>query len=434
MNVALIPTEGKWPISLQGASQSSLRTECVREDFGAASFYAAFQIFLYLRVGYNVLQFSRTYNKAGLQQRQHRPFRFKPLDTIISLLPTEQGSVPCSFLLKLLRAACLLGSDEAYRGNLVKRIGVKLDSASVSDLLIPANSDENAIMYDVDLISAMLEEFMAQHPSSSDDDDSANLQEDEEAMDAENTRLSGGSELAIAKLIDGYLAEIAKDPNLPLSKFVALAGMVPLTSRPLHDGLYRAIDMYLKEHPGLTKGEKKRLCGLMDCKKLSPDASMHAVQNERLPLRVVVQVLSFEQVRAAAARVDVAGGEVVPARSLLPREDGNPYGSSRSAVTTATETEDDQCVCGAPTSSDVNSFRSMSLANKGSDAGKNRGGGKAAKGSTLTTMPKKILSKLWSGKASNGENSSSDTSESPGSVNLEETRSTTSRNTRHSVS
>ncbi|KAG8093015.1 hypothetical protein GUJ93_ZPchr0012g21042 [Zizania palustris] len=83
--------EGKWPISLQGASQSSLRTECVREDFGAASFYAAFQIFLYLRVGYNVLQFSRTYNKAGLQQRQHRPFRFKrpspiPLQNLLNVL------------------------------------------------------------------------------------------------------------------------------------------------------------------------------------------------------------------------------------------------------------------------------------------------------------------------------------------------------------
>ncbi|KAL5203664.1 hypothetical protein ABZP36_008535 [Zizania latifolia] len=98
------------------------------------------------------------------------------------------------------------------------------------------------------------------------------------------------------------------------------------------------------EHPGLMKGEKKRLCGLMDCKKLSPDASMHAVQNERLPLRVVVQVLSFELVRAAAAAaastIDTAGGEVVPARSLLPKEDGNSYGSSRSAVTTVTE--DDQ--------------------------------------------------------------------------------------------
>ncbi|KAG8049104.1 hypothetical protein GUJ93_ZPchr0009g1350 [Zizania palustris] len=350
------------------------------------------------------------------------------LETIISLLPTEEGSVPCSFLLKLLRAACLLGSDEACRDDLVKRIGTKLDGASVSDLLIPANSDENAMMYNVDLISTMLEEFMAQHHSD----------DDEEAMDGESTHLSSSSKLAIAKLVDGYLAEIAKDPNLPLSKFVALAELVPLASRPVHDGLYRAIDMYLKEHPGLTKGEKKRLCGLMDCKKLSPDASMHAVQNERLPMRVVVQVLFFEQVRASAAAAatgggDAEAGEVAPARSLLPREDGNSYGSSRSAATTATE--EDQWGCGAPMSSDVKSFRSMSITNKsgggGGGGGKN-GGGKASKGSTL--MPKKILSKLWSGKASSGENSSSDTSESPGSANLEETRSTPSRNTMHYVS
>ncbi|KAF0888903.1 hypothetical protein E2562_020129 [Oryza meyeriana var. granulata] len=372
------------------------------------------------------------------------------LETIICLLPSEEGSVPCSFLLKLLRAACLLGSDEAYRDNLTKRIGAKLDEALVSDLLIPANSDDNA-MYNVDMISTMLEEYMARHC----DDDTAKLQEDDqEAMDGDNlANESISSKLAIAKLVDGYLAEIAKDPNLPLSKFIALAEMVPPVCRPVHDRLYRAIDMYLKEHPGLSKGEKKRLCGLMDCKKLSPEASMHAVQNERLPLRVVVQVLFFEQVRTsasaatAAAGGDVAAGGDIPARSLLPREDGNSYGSSRSAATTTTE--DDQWACGVPTSSDVNSFRSMSLANKNGgcsgrssgDTGSNKNGGggseakkpPSAKGST-GLMPKKILSKLWSGKASSGENSSSDTSESPGSVNLEETRSTPSRNTRHSVS
>ena len=56
----------------------------------------------------------------------------------------------------------------------------------------------------------------------------------------------------------------------------------------------------MQEHPGITKNERRRICKLMDCKKLSVDACMHAVQNERLPLRVVVQVLFFEQVRVAA--------------------------------------------------------------------------------------------------------------------------------------
>ncbi|KAK0605921.1 hypothetical protein LWI29_032236 [Acer saccharum] len=113
--------------------------------------------------------------------------------------------------------------------------------------------------------------------------------------------LSDASKLMVAKLIDRYLAEIAKDCNLPLSKFVVLAEMVSSISRPAHDGLYRAIDMYLKEHPAISKSERKKICKLMDCRKLLVDACMHAVQNKRLPLRVVVQVLFFEQVRAAAS-------------------------------------------------------------------------------------------------------------------------------------
>ena len=42
----------------------------------------------------------------------------------------------------------------------------------------------------------------------------------------------------------------------------------------------------------------------MNCQKLSLEASTHAPQNERLPLRVVVQVLFFEQLRL---RTSVAG-------------------------------------------------------------------------------------------------------------------------------
>lgn len=184
----------------------------------------------------------------------------------------------------------------------------------------------------------------------------------------------------------------------------------------------------------------------MDCKRLSPEACMHAVQNERLPLRVVVQVLFFEQLRASAAS---GNGPDLPAdvRSLLPRETGNSYGSSRSAATTYTEDD----MHGAPVA-DINSFRSMRVINKSggserssgsSDMNNGNGNGngngnrniheekKVSKG---ILMPKKILSKIWSGKVHSGENSSSDTSESPGSINPDETKSTPSRITRHSVS
>lgn len=44
-------------------------------------------------------------------------------------------------------------------------------------------------------------------------------------------------------------------------------------------------------HPSMTEQERKKLCRVMDCQRLSLEACLHAAQNERLPLRVVVQVI-----------------------------------------------------------------------------------------------------------------------------------------------
>jgi hypothetical protein len=46
----------------------------------------------------------------------------------------------------------------------------------------------------------------------------------------------------------------------------------------------------LQAHPGISEQERKRLCRMMDCQRLSLEACMHAAENERLPLRVVIQV------------------------------------------------------------------------------------------------------------------------------------------------
>ena len=48
-------------------------------------------------------------------------------------------------------------------------------------------------------------------------------------------------------------------------------------------------------HPDLIKADKKRLCGILECQKLTPEVRAHAVKNEFLPLRTVVQLLYFEQ-------------------------------------------------------------------------------------------------------------------------------------------
>ncbi|KAG5603248.1 hypothetical protein H5410_034618 [Solanum commersonii] len=48
------------------------------------------------------------------------------LDTVVWLLPSEKGSISCSFLLKLLKASISLFSGETVKAELVKRIGQQL--------------------------------------------------------------------------------------------------------------------------------------------------------------------------------------------------------------------------------------------------------------------------------------------------------------------
>ncbi|KAJ8478623.1 hypothetical protein OPV22_022350 [Ensete ventricosum] len=317
------------------------------------------------------------------------------LQSIIWLLPAEKGSVSCRFLFKLLGSIILIDGGERSMKELIKQIGRHLEYASVSDLLIPVMPGHNTI-YDIDTVMSIVKEFLMQHSIAS--QPSPNETEETETMNL--AVVSDSSKMAVAKLIDGYLAEVAKEPNLLCSKFTDLAGLVSSKSRPVHDGLYHAIDIYLKEHPSLSKSEKKKLCGLLDCKKLSAEICIHAVQNERLPLRLVVQILFFEQMRASSSCSGRAGS-------------GGSYGSSRSGITTNAEDEWD----GMPTAEVLGSFKSTKLAhgnggsqrNSGSSDttktdGHDKSGNAKAKG---IKMPRKMLGELLSSKRQTGENSSS---------------------------
>ncbi|KAJ4824532.1 hypothetical protein Tsubulata_037411 [Turnera subulata] len=346
------------------------------------------------------------------------------VETIVSLLPAERGSVSCSFLLKLLKTAICVQLGDTTKEQLTRKIGRQLEEASPQDLLIRAEEGESMI-YNVDPVKEMVEEFLMQ-------DENAEIESSEDIQEVKQIRrpgiLSDASKLMVAKLIDSYLAEIAKEPNLPLVKFVELAEMIAGIPRPTHDALYRAIDMYLKEHPGISKSERKRICKLMDCKKLSVDACMHAVQNERLPLRVVVQVLFFEQVRVAAS-----SGSSTPDLPQSIRDLNN--GSQRSTKSATTNPDEDWDA--VATAEGLKALRaeiaSLRLANgekNGSKNGLERVGSNKMKG----LLKSKVLAKLWSSKGDKGETSGSDSSESLGSTNMEEAKSTPSRNRRNSVS
>lgn len=171
----------------------------------------------------------------------------------------------------------------------------------------------------------------------------------------------------------------------------------------------------------------------MDCKKLSVDACMHAVQNERLPLRTVVQVLFFEQVRTAA----LSGSSTPDLPKGIKDLNSGSHGSSRSATTNTEEDWD-----AVATVEELKALKAEVAALRlGSGRiggeGRNSNVDKASVGKMKgLIMSRKIFSKIWSSKAGgqSGDNSGSDSSESHGSAIPEEANSTPSRNRRRSVS
>ncbi|KAK6914952.1 NPH3 domain [Dillenia turbinata] len=195
------------------------------------------------------------------------------VETLVGILPPEKESIPCNFSLRLLRVANMVGVEPTYRAELERRISWQLDQASLKELMIPSFSHTCGTLLDVELVLRLVKRF----------------------VNMDEAVKSGAAIVKVAKLVDCYLAEAAVDSNLTLPEFITLAGALPAHARATDDGLYRAIDTYLKAHSGVTKHERKSLCRLIDSRKLSPDASLHAAQNERLPVRTVIQVLFSEQ-------------------------------------------------------------------------------------------------------------------------------------------
>ncbi|KAG6765215.1 hypothetical protein POTOM_029239 [Populus tomentosa] len=223
------------------------------------------------------------------------------LEEIVELLPDQKGVTPSNFLLRLLRTAMIIHASPSCRENLEKRVGTQLDQASLQDLLIPNSGYSVETLYDIDCVQRILDHFMLIYR----DDPTSNYVEHEGQITESSHSLIPIT--MVANLIDSYLAEVASDVNLKLAKFQSLAAAVPDYARPIDDGIYRAIDIYLKAHPWLTDSEREQLCRLMNCQKFSLEASTHAAQNERLPLRVIVQVLFFEQLRL---RTSVLAGAI----------------------------------------------------------------------------------------------------------------------------
>eukprot|EP00252_Welwitschia_mirabilis_P009973 TRINITY_DN2296_c0_g1_i5.p1 TRINITY_DN2296_c0_g1~~TRINITY_DN2296_c0_g1_i5.p1 ORF type:complete len:557 (-),score=115.81 TRINITY_DN2296_c0_g1_i5:348-2018(-) len=226
----------------------------------------------------------------NIEQRKEHELRIL-IETIVSLLPTKTGTISVSFLCWLLRAALYLETTVACRLDLEQRIGQQLEQATLDDLLIPSFSYSGDTIFDVDTVHRIAVNFFEQEEYYGFE---THFLHD---IDSDYCPVALADVIKVARLLECYLAEVAPDPNMTIAKFISLAELIPEQGRSVDDGLYRAADIYLKAHPSLSEMECKRICSVMDCKKLSREACAHAAQNERLPVHFVVQVLYFEQQR-----------------------------------------------------------------------------------------------------------------------------------------
>ncbi|KAG2691164.1 hypothetical protein I3843_09G218800 [Carya illinoinensis] len=242
------------------------------------------------------------------------------VETLVSLMPTEKGSsIPLSFLFGMLRMAIMLDATIACKLELERRIALRLEMVSLDDMLIPSVRNGDSL-FDVDTIHRILVNFLQRIE-----------EEENEDCGYESEGIgspSHDSVLKVGRLIDAYLAEIAPDPFLSLQKFIAMIEILPEYARVIDDGIYRAIDIYLKAHPMLTENECKKLCKFIDCQKLSQEACNHAAQNDRLPVQMAVRVLYSEQVRLKNVISESSGdgflsqriSSGVPSAAMSPRD------------------------------------------------------------------------------------------------------------------
>ncbi|GFY82510.1 phototropic-responsive NPH3 family protein [Actinidia rufa] len=242
------------------------------------------------------------------------------VETLASLLPTEKtSSIPLNFLFGMLRMAIMVDATLACRLELERRISFGLEMVSLDDLLIPSIQACDSL-FDVDTIHRILVHFLQRI----EEEENGDCGYESEGLASP----SHGTMLKVGQLVDAYLAEIAPDPYLSLQKFVAMIEILPDYARVIDDGLYRAVDIYLKAHPMLPEHECKKLCKYVDCQKLSQEACNHAAQNDRLPVQMAVRVLHCEQLRLKNALSGSSGdgffsqkiSSGVPSAAMSPRD------------------------------------------------------------------------------------------------------------------
>ncbi|CAL9103867.1 unnamed protein product [Musa acuminata var. zebrina] len=211
------------------------------------------------------------------------------LESLVHVLPPHPDApLPVGFICCLLRAALFVEASAACRQELEQRASASLEQATVADLLTVSLDYFGERIVDLDSARRIVASFA-----------------EREAGGGGGALYGGGGGVAccsaavqkVARTVDGFVGEIATDEELSVSKFAGIAGALPKSARRFDDDLYRAVDIYLKAHPGLAEIEREKVCSVMDPLKLSYEARLHASQNKRLPLQIVLHALYYDQLK-----------------------------------------------------------------------------------------------------------------------------------------
>lgn len=220
-----------------------------------------------------------------LEESDVRAGQRELLESIVALLPSEKAAFPINFLCCLLRSAIFLKASNSCKSELEKRIAVILEHVTVDDLLVLSFTYDGERLFDLDSVRKIISAFVEKEKSVA-------------VFNAGNLRDTCSTAMnRVAKTVDAYLGEIAAFGELTISKFNGIANLVSKGARRVDDDLYRAIDIYLKAHPNLDEIEREKVCSVMDPLKLSYEARVHASQNKRLPVQIVLHALYYDQLK-----------------------------------------------------------------------------------------------------------------------------------------
>ncbi|XP_071699005.1 BTB/POZ domain-containing protein At5g48130 [Rutidosis leptorrhynchoides] len=192
----------------------------------------------------------------------------------------EKGSrvIPVGFYFSLLSKTLKFDLGKEYTIRLQNQISGVLHMAQVEDFLSPENNkmDDFSSSIEMETMESIFSTYVAFNMCS-------------------NSNIPSPYHSVVAELWDSYLTRIASDTKMSSKRFMELIEIMPISSRQNHDHLYKALNIFLQVHCELSQDEKSTVCKYLNCQKLSNEVCVEAVQNELMPLRLIVQALFVQQ-------------------------------------------------------------------------------------------------------------------------------------------